>query len=446
MRPDLILTDTTILTPGAAPIARGFLAMAGGHILALGDMAALPAHDVPTLALPGHVLTPGLINIHTHAVLSLIRGIAVDMGFAPAYTPSVPQGHLIGPDDALALARLGALEALLGGSTTIVDSHVHAAHTAPAMCALGLRVWACERLHDVDLSRVRFGDWAPRAEIGEQRMAQVEALLREFHGGFDGRAQLMVMPHAPDTCSPALLRRAGEFSRVNGLKVSTHLSQSKLENAEVLRRDGCTPTQLLERCGLLDDNLIAAHCIHMSADDIARFGAAGATVAHVPNGNATGGAVANTTALRAAGANIALGTDNLTHDMAEQMRWALANARVHLGRVADDWQPEDALAMATANGAAALGQAGFLGRLAPGFAADVVAWDMRRPHLAPLLDALGMLVHDANARDVRHVWVAGAQVVRDGVALHADHAAVMADAQRVAEALWARAAAEVSPP
>lgn len=72
------------------------------------------------------------------------------------------------------------------------------------------------------------------------------------------------------------------------MKVSTHLSQSKLENAQIQKRDGCTPTQLLERVGLLNEDLIAAHCIHMTADDVKRFGAAGATVAHVPKGNATG--------------------------------------------------------------------------------------------------------------------------------------------------------------
>ncbi|MCU0945876.1 MAG: amidohydrolase family protein, partial [Rubritepida sp.] len=354
----------------------------------------------------------------------------------------VPHGHEIGPEEAVALARLGALEALLAGSTAMVDSYVHGDLTLPAMCGLGLRVWACGRLHDVDFSRVHLADWEHRAEIGQQRLAEVEALIQRFHGAEGGRANVIVIPHAPDTCSPALLRRAGELARAHGLKVSTHLSQSKLENAQIEKRDGCSPTVLLERCGLLNADLIAAHCIHMSAGDIARFGAAGATVAHVAKGNATGGAVADTPALRGAGANIAIGTDNLTQDMAEQMRWSLANARTHLGRVAEDWQPEDALDMATVNGARALGAEGFLGRLAPGFAADIVAWDFRRPHLTPLLDPLGTLVHDANGRDVEHVWVGGRQVVAAGRATLADQDAIMAEAQRAAEALWARAGAD----
>lgn len=442
MRPDLILTDATLVTPGQAPIKRGWLAIGGTTILGLGPMETLPAFEGRVERLDGRVLSPGFVNIHTHAVLSLMRGIAIDMGFAPAYTRGVPHGHEIDPDEAVALARLGALEALLAGSTAIVDSYVHGDRTLPAMCDLGMRVWACGRLHDVDFSRVHLSDWEHRAEIGALRMAELETLLHDLHGGFGGRASAIVIPHAPDTCSAALLRRAGEFARANGLKVSTHLSQSRLENDQIAKRDGCSPTALLERCGLLNADLIAAHCIHMTQDDIARFGAAGCTVAHVPKGNATGGAVADTPALRAAGANIALGTDNLTQDMAEQARWALANARVRLGRVAEDWQPEDAFEMATVNGAKALGADSRLGRLAPGHAADVVAWDFRRAHLTPLLDPLGTLVHDANGRDVQHVWIAGAQVVRDGAALFADAAAIRARAQTVAEGLWARAAVD----
>jgi 5-methylthioadenosine/S-adenosylhomocysteine deaminase len=441
MQPELILTEATILTTAAPPIGRGWLAMGDGLILGLGPMETLPPSDAPVLPLPGRVLTPGMVNIHTHAALNLMRGIAIDMGFAPAYTPGVPHGHEVGAEEAEILARLGALEALLAGTTVMVDSFVHGNVTAPAMCGLGLRVWACGRLHDVDFSRVHLADWEYSDAIGAQRMTELSALMRDFNGSHGGRGNVIVIPHAPDTCSSGLLRRAGEFARANGLKVSTHLSQSKLENAQIQSRDGCSPTELLERCGLLNQDLIAAHCIHMSPGDTARFGAAGATVAHVPKGNATGGAVSNTPALRSAGANIAIGTDNLTQDMAEQMRWALANARTHLGRVADDWQPEDALAMATSNGAEALGMGQRLGRLASGFEADIVAWDFRRPHLAPLLDPLGTLVHDANGRDVEHVWVQGRQVVSGGRALLVDEARVIAQAQAVAEGLWARAAA-----
>jgi len=122
-------------------------------------------------------------------------------------------------------------------------------------------------------------------------------------------------PHASDTCSDELLTKVAALARETGLNVWTHLSQSKLENTVIEKRSGCTPTQLLERVGLLNDKLIAAHCIYLTDDDIARLASSGMTVAHVPKGNATGGAMAPTPKLKQAGARIALATDNLTQDM-----------------------------------------------------------------------------------------------------------------------------------
>jgi 5-methylthioadenosine/S-adenosylhomocysteine deaminase len=122
------------------------------------------------------------------------------------------------------------------------------------------------------------------------------------------------------------------------------------------------------------------------------------------------------------------------------MRWSLAVARIQLGSVSDQWQPKDTFAMATAAGAQVLGRSHEMGRLAPGYLADFVVFDFRQPHLTPLLDPLGTLVHDACGRDVEHVFVDGRQVIANGLPTMADAARIRADAQRAAEALWARAA------
>jgi 5-methylthioadenosine/S-adenosylhomocysteine deaminase len=249
-------------------------------------------------------------------------------------------------------------------------------------------------------------------------------------------------PHAPDTCSDDLLTKVAALARETGVNVWTHLSQSKLENDVIAKRSGCTPTRLLERLGLLNDKLIAAHCIYLTDDDIARLAASGMTVAHVPKGNATGGAMAPTPRLKQAGARIALATDNLTQDMTEAMRWSLAVARLQIGSVSDQWQPRDAFAMATSAGAQALGRDHDLGRLAAGYLADMVVFDFRRAHLTPLIDPLGTLVHDGCGRDVEHVFIDGRQVVADGEPVLADAGKIRAEAQRAAEALWQRARAE----
>jgi 5-methylthioadenosine/S-adenosylhomocysteine deaminase len=166
------------------------------------------------------------------------------------------------------------------------------------------------------------------------------------------------------------------------------------------------------------------------------------TVAHVPKGNATGGAMAPTPKLKQAGARIALATDNLTQDMTEAMRWSLAVARLQIGSVSDQWQPRDAFGMATSAGAKALGREHDLGRLAAGYLADLVVFDFRHAHLTPLIDPLGTLVHDGCGRDVEHVFVDGRQVIADGEPVLADAGKIRAEAQRAAEDLWRRARAE----
>jgi 5-methylthioadenosine/S-adenosylhomocysteine deaminase len=441
---DFLITGVTIVQPGLrSPVHDGVIGVRGNLIAFAGP--AEPARNANAdrrYHWPGRVAVPGFVNVHTHAVLSLMRGIAIDLGFAPAYTKGVPHGHDITPDEAVALARLGALEALTFGSTTMVDSYVHAEATLPAMAEIGGRIWSCTRFHDVTFDTVHEGKWDYDPAIGERCIRETLALIDTHHGKANGRTHVMWAPHAPDTCSESLLRKVANLSRETGLRVWTHLSQSRVENELVRRRDGCTPTELLDRCGLLTDELIAAHCIFLSDSDIARFGAAGSTVAHVPKGNATGGGIAPTVKLRDAGANIALATDNLTQDMTEAMRWALAVARIQLSAVSDEWQPRHALHMATEAGAKVLGMEGRLGCLTEGALADFVIFDVRKPHLTPLLDVAGTLVHDACGRDVQHVFVDGVHVIEDGKPTLVDADGIMSKAQAAAEAIWERTASE----
>jgi 5-methylthioadenosine/S-adenosylhomocysteine deaminase len=385
------------------------------------------------------VITPGFVNVHTHAILTMARGMAEDMGFAPAYTPGVPKGSDVRPAEARALARLGALEALLFGSTLVNDTYVHADETIEPMAEIGGRVFTCGRIHDVDFTRVADGHWEHHPKIGEASLSEALRLAERWQGKADGRIGVQLSPHAPDTCSDALLGRVAEASRALGLRVNTHLAQSRVEVERVRARSGRHPAELLEACGLLDDRLIAAHCVFLDDDQIDRVGRAGITVAHVPKGNATGGMMARTPRLRAAGARIALGTDNMHADMIEVMRWALAIARLQLGRVTDDWQPHHALAMATAVGARAMGLEDQIGSIETGKKADLVVIDFRRPHLTPQTSALGNLVHVAQGRDVEMVIVDGRIVVEGGRATLVDEDEIRRQAAAAARALWERA-------
>ena len=218
----------------------------------------------------------------------------------------------------------------------------------------------------------------------------------------------------------------------------THLAQSRIEVEQVRRRDGVTPTQLVEEVGLLNDQLIAAHCLIMTDDDIARAGRAGITVAHAPKVNLTGGFLPVTSALRRAGATVALATDNMHGDMVETMRWALASGRLLEGAVNDFWQAREVFHMATLGAAKSMGMDRELGSLKVGKKADLVLFDFRRAHLTPSFNPLATLVHVGHGRDVSMVIVDGRIVVEDGRATLVDEEKIRQEANAAARNLWTR--------
>ena len=282
---DLCLERATLITCDAADrvIEDGAICITGNRLEYVGPRNAMPAAAVAkrTLDLAGRVITPGLVNVHTHAILSMVRGVAEDLGFAPAYTPGIPHGHDVTPEEAWALSRLGALEALLAGSTLINDTYVHADVTSGAMAALGLRVWNCGRIHDADFSLIGEGRWEHHTAIGEKTLGEALALADRWHGKENGRVGVQLAAHAPDTCSDDFLVEIRKAAESRGLRVNTHLAQSRTEIAQIRRRSNKTPAELLEDVGLLNERLTAAHCIFVTDTDITRCGRAGISIAHI---------------------------------------------------------------------------------------------------------------------------------------------------------------------
>ena len=435
---DLLIEGAHLLSPGL-DVPESRIGLRRDRIAVAGPVKGPSPPARHTLRAAGRIAVPGFVNAHTHAVLCLMRGVAEDMGFAPAYTRGVPRAPMISEEEAVALARLGGLEALRLGSTLICDTYVHARRTIPAMAELGLRVAGSTLLHDVDFAGMPEGRWDHDDGIGDRTLAEAVEIAETLHRSSGGRILATMAPHAPDTCSTAFLARCAREAERLGLNTCIHLAQSPLEVERIRSRDGCTPVELLDDTGLLDRRLTAAHGICMSPSDIARAGRAGITVAHVPKGNAGGGMIAPTPALRAAGVRLALATDNLLADMIETMRWALCIGRLGARGVTADWQPEDVFAMATERGADAMGLSGEIGALVPGAKADIVLIDARAPQFVPMLDALGVLVHCGQGMSVSHVIVDGAVLIEEGRHVSADEDMIRAEAQRAAEALWARA-------
>jgi 5-methylthioadenosine/S-adenosylhomocysteine deaminase len=340
----------------------------------------------------------------------------------------------VNPGQARALARLGALEALLFGSTLVGDNFVHADIATEAMAELGLRLAPSWRIHDVDFARVAQGDWHHDAAIGRRTLDAALTLQARWAG--NARVHPNLAAHAVDTCSNDFLHEVAAASRTHGLRVSTHLGQSRVEVERVRARTGRSSTEVLEDTGLLNERLLGGHCIYVDEADAARMARAGAHAVHIPKCNATSGRLAPTPMLKDAGVNIALATDTQHGDMIELMRWALMTARVQQGGVNAGWQPADVFDMATMGGARALGLDHEIGSLQAGKAADLVVVDANRPHLRPHVNPLGNLVHTGQGRDVRMVLVEGEVLVEDGRPTRVDMDAVCAEAEAAARELW----------
>jgi len=432
---DLVLT----LDEQGRILRNGALAVSGGRIVDIGPAAALEARWSATTHVDGkgRLVIPGLVNVHNHTPLMITRGMIEDIGFAPMYTPGIPQGHWLDADDAYALSSLGMFELLRAGCTTVVDYYRYPSSCARAAAELGVRAVIAGRVHDADPAALAVGRYEHRTEIGEASLRENAELIERWNGHDGDRIRCDWAPHAPDTCSDDLLREVGRLAEAHGGNLHTHLAQLPIEVEAVQARSGLTPARLLDKLGLLNERLIAAHCIHMDRADIELCGKAGITVAHAPIGNAKGGRIAPIVELRDAGARIALCTDTFSGDLIEAMRWSIAMQRIdRQGNVLD---ARTVLDWGTREGAAALGMGSEIGSLEIGKRADIVLLDNRSPSLAPLIDGYGVLVHSASGRDVDTVIVEGRIVLAGGQPMRVDGAEIVTRAQAVADRLWQRA-------
>ena len=243
-------------------------------------------------------------------------------------------------------------------------------------------------------------------------------------------------PHAPDTCSLGLLHEVAGLRVRFPVGVHTHLAQSQAEVQHVRSRTGRSPAELLEDAGLLDERLVAAHCIYLEPDDIARVGRHGINVAHAPVGTAKAGMVAPIVELQRAGARITLCTDSMSGDMFEAMRQTISVGRIRGAGYAI--KARTVAGWATREGAAALAIDADVGALTTGRKADIILLDAQAPNLCPIVDGFGVVVHSGVGANVVTVLVDGEVVLEDGRPTRFDGAEVIREAQAVATRLWKR--------
>jgi len=387
----------------------------------------------------GRLVMPGLINAHTHTPMTLFRGLADDVDLHVFLQERIwPREIALTNADAYAGSVLAATEMLKAGVTTCVDMYFFEDALVQAAIDTGIRAVVTPGILDAPVWQPILGTW-------EQRTAHVLDFCKRWDG-HDGRIHTGVGPHAPYTLPlPALAEIAAEAQRA-GLPLHIHLVETREERASFAERGLGGTVYALEQAGVLEGPVLAAHCVWLDDGDAAILAQHHAGVAHCPQSNAKLGAgVAPAAALLATGVQVGLGTDgaaaNNNLDLWEELKLApmLAKATALDPTILSARQ---SLAMATRMGAMAIHQPR-LGVLAEGYKADVLLLRLDDPAMTPVFDEttyMDHLVYAAGRSMVDAVWVNGTQVVRDGMVLTVDEAAVRDAAHRAAIAVSGRVA------
>jgi 5-methylthioadenosine/S-adenosylhomocysteine deaminase len=395
-----ILSADWVLPVEGPPIRDGAVALEDGRIAAVGPIADVGEGE----HFDDAVILPGFVNAHSHLEYAVYAGFGDGLSFGPWIALHVERKQRIDPEDMDAIARLGALECLRSGITTVGDCSFSG--SAAIGCAeLGLRAIVYLEV---------FGTDETALERFQRNQARVAGVVSE-------RVQLGISPHAPYTCTVDLYRKCAEL----GLPIATHLAESEAET-EFLRAGtgtwqefaellvpplGTTGVRALAEEGLLGRHVLAAHCVQADEEEIGLLAANDVAVAHCPRSNALlGCGIAPLTALREAGIRVCIATDSPastpSFDMFDEMRAAIAGARARERRP-DALSTADALELATLGGARALGLENQVGSIVPGKHADLTVLSLAGSAFLPWEDPVTATVLGGSSDRVIATLVSG---------------------------------------
>jgi cytosine/adenosine deaminase-related metal-dependent hydrolase len=395
-----ILSADWVVPVEGAPIRDGAVALENGRITAVGSIADLGEGE----HFDDAVILPGFVNAHSHLEYAAYAGFGDGLSFGPWIALHVERKQRIDLDEMDAIARLGALECLRSGITTVGDCSFSG--SAAAACAeLGLRAVVYLEVFGTDASALdRF----------EHNRARVADVLSET-------VRLGISPHAPYTCTLELYRECAEL----GLPIATHLAESEAETeflqtgagswqefAELLvPPPGTTGIRALAEAGLLGGHMLAAHCVQADLEEIGLLAANNVAVAHCPRSNALlGCGIAPLGTFRDAGIRVCIATDSPastpSFDMFDEMRAAIAGARARERRP-DALLASDALELATLGGARVLDVADETGSLVPGKQADLTILSLADTPFLPWEDPVTATVLGGSPERVVATLVSG---------------------------------------
>ena len=394
-------------------------------IVALPELTLMDGlEQAEVIELDNHILMPGLVNTHTHAAMSLMRGIADDLPLMewlsehiwPAESKWVDRQFI---KDGV---RLAAAEMIRSGTTCFNDMYFFPDVMAKTCQQIGIR--AVSGLIILDFPTI----WA---ESADEYLSKAMTVIDELH-----EYPLVTpafAPHAPYTVSDAPLEKVAMYSSELDLPVHMHIHETLFEIEEAIKNNGSRPLERLDQLNLLTPNLIAVHMTNLTDMEMERLAETGVNLVHCPESNlklASG--LCPLDQLLKHNINVSLGTDgaasNNDLDMFGEMRTAALLSKGISGD-AQSCDAEQTIRMATINGARSLGLADKIGSLEVGKKADMIAVDFSQLNTQPVYDPVAQLVYAVNSLQVSHVWIDGVAKVRDYEFTDIDAVEIMSNAQ-----------------
>lgn len=405
-----------------------------GRIAAMGEGAAVDVDPQAKLDGRNLVVTPGLVNAHTHSPEALMRGLADTLPLQDWLTSVWSKLDVIKPDQIALAVQLCASEMLHGGVTTVVDHFRQSPLTEGAIAAAasawlgsGMRCTMALMLRDRGLPT-----WLRESmPSGADQMAVCRAAVARWHG-VEGRMQIAMGPSAPTRCTTRLLQQCADFARGNGLKIHMHCNETREEATQAYQRYGVSAIEHLMQLGLLGPDLSLAHAVWVSDDNVQQLAQSGTVVVHNPISNLRlGSGRSPIEKFLNADVRVAIGSDgaasNDTQSVLEAMKMAILIPRIATAESRNWPSARDGLRMATES----LAVEPRRGRttLEVGAPADFAAFDLRSPMLVPTNDLHNQFALAGASLRAVHVVIAGKLILYDGEILAFDEAAMFDQAR-----------------
>jgi cytosine/adenosine deaminase-related metal-dependent hydrolase len=396
---------------------------------------------------PGRFVLPGLLNLHNHCFSEAVARTHTEDGHGRkqnrsiVYTVLLPLSRrgidILSREERLAVARMGILQLLKGGVATVMEPFRNGIpEMFDAAEEMGIRFYGAPYVFST--SDAQAGPDGVVRYAGDDGQADLDAwnaLHARWEGRGDGRIRLAMSPHATDTCGPDLLRACAERARVLDVPITTHLAQSENEVATIKARySDRTPAEYLDWLGLLASDLLAAHCVASTDDDLRLMAARGTTVLNCPRVFARSGTAAAFGRFAAHGVRTVVGTDGYNMDLLGELNAASMISKITAGRPEPASAPE--LIDAVTVSAAAAIERPDLGVIAAGATADLTVVDLSGPMLQPLSDPRRGLIALANRADIDMVVVDGKPLIHGGRYLHGDETAIAAAGTAAIRRIW----------